>query len=48
MQKILATSTRGYLGLLDDIFRNAARQALQLGRSKIDLNLLTQAAAEYH
>ena len=48
MQKILATSTRGYLGLLDDILRNAARQALQSGRSQIDLNLLTQAAAEYH
>ena len=48
MQKILATSTRGYLGLLDDILRNAARRALQSGRSKIDLNLLTQAAAEYH
>jgi DNA transposition AAA+ family ATPase len=48
MQKILATSTRGYLGLLDDILRNAARQALQSGRSDIDLNLLTQAAAEYH
>jgi DNA transposition AAA+ family ATPase len=48
MQKILATSTRGYLGLLDDILRNAARRALQSGRSDIDLNLLTQAAAEYH
>ncbi len=48
MQKILGASTRGYLGLLDDILRNAARRALQSGRSQIDLNLLTQAAAEYH
>lgn len=48
MQKILGASTRGYLGLLDDILRNAARRALQSGRSHIDLNLLSQAAAEYH
>lgn len=48
MQKILGTATRGYLGLLDDILRNAARRALQSGRSHIDLNLLSQAAAEYH
>lgn len=48
MQKILGTSTRGYLGLLDDILRNAARRALQNGRTEIDLNLLSQAAAEYH
>ena len=48
MQKILGTSTRGYLGLLDDILRNAARRALQNGRAQIDLNLLSQAAAEYH
>jgi DNA transposition AAA+ family ATPase len=48
MQKILGASTRGYLGLLDDILRNAARRALQSGQSQIDLNLLTQAAAEYH
>jgi len=48
MQKILRTSTRGYLGLLDDILRNAARRALQSGCLQIDLNLLSQAAAEYH
>jgi DNA transposition AAA+ family ATPase len=48
MQKILGTSTRGYLGLLDDILRNAARRALQSGRSHIDLNVLSQAAVEYH
>lgn len=47
MQKILGTATRGYLGLLDEILRNAARRALLLNRSQIDLNLLTQAAAEY-
>ena len=47
MQKILGTATRGYLGLLDEILRNSARCALLLNRSQIDLNLLTQAAAEY-
>lgn len=47
MQKILGAATRGYLGLLDEILRNAARRALLLNRSQIDLNLLTQAAAEY-
>lgn len=48
MQKILGASTRGYLGLLDEILRTAARRALELNRSQIDLTLLTQAAAEYH
>ncbi len=47
MQKVLGTATRGYLGLLDEILRNAARRALLLKRSHIDINLLTQAAAEY-
>ena len=47
MQKILGTVTRGYLGLLDEILRSAARKALLQERSHIDLNLLTQAAAEY-
>jgi DNA transposition AAA+ family ATPase len=47
MQKILGTATRGYLGLLDEILRNAARRALLLKRSHIDINLLTQSAAEY-
>lgn len=47
MQKILATATRGYLGVLDEILRNPARRALLLERSHIDLNLLTQVAAGY-
>jgi DNA transposition AAA+ family ATPase len=47
MQKILGASTRGYLGLLDDILRSAARRTLQTGRSHIDLNLLSQVALEY-
>lgn len=47
MQKILGAATRGYLGLLDARLRNAARRALLLKRSHIDINLLTQAAAEY-
>ena len=41
MQKILGASTRGYLGLLDEILRNAARRSLELGRSQIDLNVLS-------
>lgn len=48
MQKILGAATRGYLGLLDEILRTAARQALQQERSHIDVALLTQAVAEYH
>jgi DNA transposition AAA+ family ATPase len=48
MQKILGASTRGYLGLLDEILCTAARRALELGRSQIDVALLSQAAAEYH
>jgi DNA transposition AAA+ family ATPase len=40
MQKILGVSTRGYLGVLDEILRNAARRALQTGRSRIEMSLL--------
>jgi DNA transposition AAA+ family ATPase len=47
MQRVLGGATRGYLGLLDEILRNAARQALQMGRSHIDLKMLTQVAAQY-
>ncbi|NJL57564.1 AAA family ATPase [bacterium] len=47
MQKVLGGATRGYLGLLDEMLRNAARRALLLNRTHIDLNILTQAAAEY-
>jgi DNA transposition AAA+ family ATPase len=47
MQKLLGVATRGYLGLLDEILRNAARRALLKGRSQIDLSFLSQAAAEY-
>ena len=47
MQKILGASTRGYLGALDEILRNAARRALQSGRLSIDLPLLSQIASEY-
>lgn len=47
MQKILGTSTRGYLGILDEILRNAARKALQAGRTKIDPSLLSEVAGEY-
>lgn len=47
MQKILGASTRGYLGALDEILRNAARRALQAGQSRIEVPLLSQVAAEY-
>lgn len=47
MQKILGASTRGYLGALDEILRNAARRALQSGKSRIEVSLLSQVAAEY-
>lgn len=47
VQKILGASTRGYLGALDEILRNAARRALQSGHSRIEVPLLSQVAAEY-
>lgn len=47
MQKILAATTRGYLGRLDEVLRNAARRALQSGKSRIDPLLLSQVALEY-
>jgi len=47
MQKILGASTRGYLGALDEILRNAARRALQAGQSRIEISLLSQVAGEY-
>ncbi|WP_088889305.1 TniB family NTP-binding protein [Leptolyngbya ohadii] len=47
MQKILAATTRGYLGTLDEILRNAARRALESGQSRIEASLLNQVALEY-
>ncbi|HEY9908587.1 MAG TPA: TniB family NTP-binding protein [Thermosynechococcaceae cyanobacterium] len=47
MQKVLGASTRGYLGVLDEILRTAARRALQNGKTRIDLTLLSQVALEY-
>jgi len=47
MQKILGATTRGYLGALDEILRNAARRALQSGQSRIEVSLLSQVALEY-
>ncbi len=47
MQKILAATTRGYLGTLDEILRNAARCALQSGQPRIEVALLSQVALEY-
>lgn len=48
MQKLLATSTHGYLGLLDEILRNAARRALKTGQSQIDLKLLSEIVSDYY
>lgn len=47
MQKILGASTRGYLGILDEVLRRAARRALESGASRIDVPLLRQVALEY-
>ncbi len=47
MQKILGAATRGYLGVLDEILRHAARLALQNGQSHIEASLLSQVALEY-
>jgi len=47
MQKILGAATRGYLGVLDEILRHAARLALQNGQSHIEASLLNQVALEY-
>lgn len=47
MQKILGAATRGYLGLMDEILRNAARRALQSGANRIEMSLLNQVALEY-
>jgi hypothetical protein len=46
-QKILAATTRGYLGTLDEILRNAARRTLQSGQPCIEAALLSQVALEY-
>ena len=47
MQKILGASTRGYLGILDEILRQAGRRALQRGETRIEPSLLSQVAQEY-
>jgi DNA transposition AAA+ family ATPase len=47
IQKILGISTRGYLGVLDEILRNAARKALQTGQTKIEISLLNEVAGDY-
>jgi hypothetical protein len=47
MQKLLGAATNGYLGVLDEVLRNAARRALQQGKSCIDLPLLNQVVLEY-
>ncbi len=47
MLKILLQATRGYIGLLDTILREAAIRALEKGSSKIDKNILQEVAGEY-
>lgn len=47
MQKILGSTTGGYLGALDEVLRNAARRALQSGQTRIEAALLSQVALEY-
>lgn len=47
MQKVLEPATRGYIGPLDEILREAAMRALKGGRKRIDLATLQAVAAEY-
>lgn len=47
MQQVLGAVTGGYIGLLDEILRTAARRALEQEQELIDLTLLNQVAAEY-
>lgn len=47
IQLLLAKATRGYVGLLDRILREAAILALERGQSRIDFTLLNQVIGEY-
>lgn len=47
MLKVLGEATRGYIGLLDMILREAAVRALEKGLKKIDLATLEEVAGEY-
>lgn len=47
MLKVLAEATRGYIGLLDMVLREAAIRTLKKGLSKIDLEILKEVAEEY-
>jgi len=46
IQRLLGEATRGYIGLLDTILREAAMQALQRGKSRIDFATLQAAVQE--
>lgn len=47
MLKVLASATKGYIGLLDMILREAAVRALEKGLKKIDLATLKEVTGEY-
>lgn len=47
MLKVLGEATRGYIGLLDMILREAAIRALKKGLQKIDQATLKEVAGEY-
>jgi DNA transposition AAA+ family ATPase len=47
MLKVLGEATRGYVGLLDMILREAAIRALKKGLSRIDLETLKEVTGEY-
>ncbi len=47
MMQVIAQSTRGYIGLIDMILKEAAIRTLQKGNKKIDLNTLKEVAQEY-
>lgn len=48
MLKVLGEATRGCIGLLDKILKDAAIRALKKGLKKIDLETLKEVAAEYN
>jgi DNA transposition AAA+ family ATPase len=45
-QELLGQATRGYIGILDMILREAAIRSLQLGQSKIGMSTLRQVVKE--
>ncbi|MGP1387807.1 MAG: TniB family NTP-binding protein [Thainema sp.] len=47
MQRILNTTTQGYIGLLDMVLRTAAITSLERGKNRISKTILEEVASEY-